>query len=77
MVALRSCALSSVCCVTTCCTHSLVKKAQWTDWTMVLAAASREYNGERRMRYSVTRVSPLQQLMPIIWAQTSNCQFAP
>lgn len=38
---------------------SLVKKAQWTDWTMVLAAASREYNGERRMRYSVTRMAPM------------------
>eukprot|EP00878_Enallax_costatus_P039208 GHUV01044768.1.p1 GENE.GHUV01044768.1~~GHUV01044768.1.p1 ORF type:complete len:587 (+),score=180.53 GHUV01044768.1:1086-2846(+) len=36
-----------------------VKAAKWTEWTMTLAARSREYNGERRMRYTVARVSPL------------------
>lgn len=31
--------------------------AKWSEWLMTLAARSREYNGERRMRYTVVRVS--------------------
>ena len=37
-----------------------VKADNWTEWHMTLAARSREYNGERRIRYTVARVSLLQ-----------------
>lgn len=35
----------------------VIKAAKWSEWSMTLAARSREYNGERRMRYTVARVS--------------------
>lgn len=37
--------------------HSLLQQTQWSEWKMTLAARTREYNGERRMRCSVQRVS--------------------
>uniref|UniRef100_A0A383VJ14 Replication protein A subunit n=1 Tax=Tetradesmus obliquus TaxID=3088 RepID=A0A383VJ14_TETOB len=33
--------------------------AKWSEWLMTLAARSREYNGERRMRYTVVRMAPV------------------
>jgi hypothetical protein len=36
---------------------STLQSAKWSEWLMTLAARSREYNGERRMRYTVVRVS--------------------
>jgi replication factor A1 len=34
-----------------------LQSCKWSEWLMTLAARSREYNGERRMRYTVVRVS--------------------
>jgi hypothetical protein len=36
---------------------STLQSCKWSEWLMTLAARSREYNGERRMRYTVVRVS--------------------
>ncbi|KAF8058336.1 RPA1B [Scenedesmus sp. PABB004] len=33
--------------------------AKWSEWAMTLTARAREYNGERRMRYTVTRMAPV------------------
>jgi replication factor A1 len=37
----------------------VLKSAQWTPWVFTVQCKSREYNGERRMRYSVMSAAPV------------------
>ena len=37
----------------------VLKGAQWTPWVFTVQCKSREYNGERRMRYSVMSAAPV------------------
>lgn len=37
--------------------NSMIRNAQWTEWHMTLMARSREYQGERKLRINVQRVS--------------------
>ena len=37
----------------------VLKNAQWTPWVFTVQCKSREYNGERRMRYSVMGAAPV------------------
>ncbi|GAX77044.1 hypothetical protein CEUSTIGMA_g4491.t1 [Chlamydomonas eustigma] len=38
---------------------ALCKAAQWKEWSVVVSSKSREYNGERKMRHTVTSLKPV------------------
>ena len=39
--------------------RAVLKGAQWRSWLMAVSSRSREYQGERKMRYTANSVAPL------------------